>query len=64
MLGEKRRGFNVKGIGIMSKEFTSSAGLHKKLGAFGMLFATLVVAFNPYVAFGLAIVAAIVLAQL
>lgn len=43
---------------------TGSAGLHLKLGAFGVLFTALAVSFTPIVAFGLAIVASVVLAKL
>lgn len=41
-----------------------SASLHLRLGAFGVLFTALAVAFTPYAAFALSVVAAIVLAKL
>lgn len=42
----------------------SSASLHLRLGAFGVLFSELSVAFTPPVAFTLAVVASIILAKL
>ncbi len=44
-------------------KLTSSASLHLRLGAFGVLFTVLSVTFVPYVAFTLALVAAVVLAK-
>lgn len=41
-----------------------SASLHLRLGAFGVLFSALAVAFAPYVAFSLALVASVVLSKL
>jgi hypothetical protein len=43
---------------------TGSAGLHLKLGAFCVLFTALAGSFSPITAFGLAIVASLVLAKL
>lgn len=43
---------------------TGSASLHLRLGAFGVLFTALSVAFIPAVAFALTLVASIVLAKL
>ena len=45
-------------------ELTSSASLHLKLGAFGVLFTALAVSFTPMTAFSLAMVASVVLAKL
>lgn len=42
---------------------TSSASLHLRLGAFGALFTALAVSFAPPAAFGLALLAAVVLAK-
>lgn len=42
----------------------SSASLHLRLGAFGVLFSALSVAFTPAVAFVLAVVASIILSKL
>ena len=42
----------------------SSARLHLRLGAFGVLFTALAVAFNPFVAFAFTLVASLVLAKL
>ncbi len=41
-----------------------SASLHLRLGAFGVLYTALAVAFTPFVAFALAVVASVVLAKL
>ena len=41
----------------------SSASLHLRLGAFGVLFSALAVSFTPIAAFLLALVASIVLAK-
>ncbi len=44
-------------------ESASSASLHLRLGAFGVLFSALAVAFTPLIAFTLAVVASVVLAK-
>ena len=44
-------------------KLTDSASLHLKLGAFGVLYSVLAVAFMPSVAFALALAASIVLAK-
>jgi hypothetical protein len=49
---------------MANPKLTSSASLHLKLGAFGVLFTALAVSFAPYVAFSLALVASVVLAKL
>lgn len=41
-----------------------SASLHLRIGAFGALFTALAVAFTPYVAFALALVASVALARM
>lgn len=49
----------------MSKpKSTRSAGLHLRLGAFGVLFTVLLVSFHPVTAYVLALVAAGVLAKI
>ena len=42
----------------------SSASLHLRIGAFGVLFTALAVAFTPCAAFALALVASVVLAKM
>lgn len=42
---------------------TSSASLHLRLGAFGALFAVLAASFTPLAAFGMALLASLVLAK-
>lgn len=49
---------------MTTPNLTSSASLHLRLGAFGVLFTTLCVAFVPTAAFVLALVASIVLSKL
>ena len=44
-------------------QLTSSASLHLRLGAFGVLFTVLAVAFVPSVAFALTLVTSVVLAK-
>lgn len=48
----------------MAKPKTSSASLHLRLGAFGVLYTALTVSFTPVAAFALAIVAAVALSRL
>jgi hypothetical protein len=50
---------------LMAKPaLTSSASLHLRLGAFGVLFSALATAFTPVAAFALTVVASIILAKL
>jgi len=49
---------------MAQKSLAGSASLHLTMGAFGLLFTTLAVAFNPFVAFALALVASYALAKL
>lgn len=53
-----------RGVPMAKPELTSSASLHLKLGAFGVLFTALAVSFTPLAAFSLAMVASVVLAKL
>ena len=48
---------------MANPKLASSASLHLRLGAFGVLFTALAVAFIPIVAFSLALVASVVLAK-
>lgn len=49
---------------MAKRTLAGSASLHLRLGAFGVLFTALVVAFTPMTAFALALVASVVLARL
>lgn len=47
----------------MKPLLTSSANLHLRLGAFGVLFTVLAVSFTPEIAFLLSVVTSVVLAK-
>ena len=49
---------------MKKSSLAGSASLHLRIGAFGVLFATLVVVFTPGIAFALSLVASVVLAKL